>query len=84
MIRGVEWAAEKAAAKAAAAEAELAATGKTAHKGSVANMSLGGGKSRALDTAVNNAVDRGLHFAVAAGVSDFSRLYGMRLIHAIR
>ncbi|KAG0253277.1 serine protease [Actinomortierella ambigua] len=37
------------------------------YKGSVANMSLGGGKSRALDTAVNRAVKSGLHFAVAAG-----------------
>lgn len=36
-------------------------------KGSVANMSLGGGKSRALDLAVNGAVSSGLHFAVAAG-----------------
>jgi len=33
----------------------------------VANMSLGGGKSRALDSTVNGAVDAGLHFAVAAG-----------------
>jgi cerevisin len=31
------------------------------------NMSLGGGKSPALDLAVNNAVKKGLHFAVAAG-----------------
>lgn len=30
-------------------------------------MSLGGGKSPALDLAVNNAVKKGLHFAVAAG-----------------
>lgn len=30
-------------------------------------MSLGGGKSAALDLAVNNAVKKGLHFAVAAG-----------------
>ena len=37
------------------------------HKGSVANMSLGGGKSLALDDAVNRAVDSGMHFAVAAG-----------------
>ncbi|KAF8924225.1 serine protease [Dissophora ornata] len=37
------------------------------YKGSVANMSLGGGKSRPLDSAVSNAVARGLHFAVAAG-----------------
>jgi cerevisin len=37
------------------------------YKGSVANMSLGGGKSRPLDSAVANAVQSGLHFAVAAG-----------------
>ncbi|KAG0359647.1 serine protease [Gamsiella multidivaricata] len=37
------------------------------YKGSVANMSLGGGKSRPLDSAVTNAVNQGLHFAVAAG-----------------
>lgn len=36
-------------------------------KGSTANMSLGGGKSPALDMAVNAAVDAGIHFAVAAG-----------------
>ena len=48
---------------------EFAATGKTAHKGSesVANMSLGGGKSEVLDRAVNKAVENGMHFAVAAG-----------------
>ncbi|KAJ7736851.1 peptidase S8/S53 domain-containing protein [Mycena metata] len=67
VIAGVVYAAEQAQAKAKAAEAEKAATGKTAHKGSVANMSLGGGKSPALDRAVNAAVDAGLHFAVAAG-----------------
>ncbi|KAG0198775.1 serine protease [Mortierella sp. GBA30] len=37
------------------------------YKGSVANMSLGGGKSRPLDSAVTNAVAQGLHFSVAAG-----------------
>lgn len=37
------------------------------HKGFVANMSLGGGKSPTLDAAVNGAVSSGLHFAVAAG-----------------
>ncbi|KAF9431387.1 serine protease [Entomortierella beljakovae] len=37
------------------------------YRGSVANMSLGGGKSRPLDSAVTNAVASGLHFAVAAG-----------------
>lgn len=36
-------------------------------KGFVANMSLGGGKSPALDKAVNGAVSAGMHFAVAAG-----------------
>lgn len=36
-------------------------------KGSVANMSLGGGKTKMLDDAVNAAVDAGIHFAVAAG-----------------
>ena len=50
-----------------ASKAEFAATGRTKHKGSVANMSLGGGKSTALDKAVNKAVESGLHFAVAAG-----------------
>jgi len=36
-------------------------------KGSAANMSLGGGKSEALEQIVNAAVDAGIHFAVAAG-----------------
>ncbi|KAI9511441.1 subtilisin-like serine protease [Russula earlei] len=67
VITGVLFAAESAAAKAARALAELLATGETKHKGSVANMSLGGGKSRALEAAVNGAVETGLHFAVAAG-----------------
>ena len=67
VVGGVLWAAEQAANKLAAAKAEYAATGKTRHKGSVANMSLGGGKSLALDDAVNKAVESGMHFAVAAG-----------------
>ncbi|KAI0684846.1 peptidase S8/S53 domain-containing protein [Cytidiella melzeri] len=67
VVAGVVFASDAAKAKAEAAKAEFAATGKTSHKGSVANMSLGGGKSRALDQAVNTAVDEGLHFAVAAG-----------------
>ncbi|CCE65601.1 hypothetical protein TPHA_0M00230 [Tetrapisispora phaffii CBS 4417] len=37
------------------------------YKGATANMSLGGGKSPALDQAVNAAVKAGVHFAVAAG-----------------
>jgi len=36
-------------------------------KGSVANMSLGGGKSNSLDSAVNGAVAVGVNFVVAAG-----------------
>ncbi|KAI0753438.1 peptidase S8/S53 domain-containing protein [Daedaleopsis nitida] len=67
VVGGVVWAAEQAAAKAQAALEEFKKTGKTSHKGSVANMSLGGGKSRALDDTVNKAVDAGMHFAVAAG-----------------
>ncbi|KAI0294908.1 peptidase S8/S53 domain-containing protein [Multifurca ochricompacta] len=67
VISGVIFAAESAALKAKEAEEEVKATGTTKHKGSVANMSLGGGRSRALDQAVNGAVDTGLHFAVAAG-----------------
>ncbi|WWC67952.1 uncharacterized protein I206_101871 [Kwoniella pini CBS 10737] len=67
VVAGVLWAAEAAAAEAADAAKELAATGKTKHKGSVANMSLGGGKAKSLDDAVNAAVEAGLHFAVAAG-----------------
>ncbi|KAJ7496681.1 peptidase S8/S53 domain-containing protein [Mycena latifolia] len=67
VVAGVVFATREATAKAAAAKAEYKATGKTAHKGSVANMSLGGGKSPTLDRAVNAAVDAGMHFAVAAG-----------------
>ncbi|KJA18128.1 hypothetical protein HYPSUDRAFT_145495 [Hypholoma sublateritium FD-334 SS-4] len=67
VVGGVVWAANQAKAKATAAAAEVALTGSTKHKGSVANMSLGGGKSQALDTAVDKAVKSGLHFAVAAG-----------------
>ncbi|SGZ54615.1 CIC11C00000005077 [Sungouiella intermedia] len=59
VVKGVEFAAKshQAAAKA----------GKKGFKGSTANMSLGGGKSPALDLAVNAAVKAGIHFAVAAG-----------------
>ncbi|TCD69427.1 serine protease [Steccherinum ochraceum] len=67
VVAGVEFAAKAAAANMEAAKQEFAATGRTAHKGSVANMSLGGGKSQILDRAVNAAVDNGMHFAVAAG-----------------
>ncbi|KAG6910443.1 hypothetical protein DXG01_010798 [Tephrocybe rancida] len=67
VVAGVLFASTSAAAKAKSADEELRTTGSTKHRGSVANMSLGGGKSRALDDAVNKAVDNGLHFAVAAG-----------------
>ena len=67
VVSGVVWAATDSVKTKAAAEAEFRATGKTKHKGSVANMSLGGGKSQALDDTVNKAVKAGLHFAVAAG-----------------
>jgi len=67
VIAGVLFAAESAVKKAALAAAELRATGKTKHKGSVANMAVGGGPSPALDETVNGAVDAGLHFAVIVG-----------------
>jgi subtilisin family serine protease len=41
-----------------------------AQKPAVANMSLGGGISSALDTAVTNAINSGVTFAVAAGNSN--------------
>jgi cerevisin len=63
VVKGVEWAAEAHIKK-----AKDAKSGKVkGFKGSVANMSLGGGSSRTLDLAVNAAVDAGIHFAVAAG-----------------
>lgn len=63
VVKGVEWAAEAHIKK-----AKEAKDGKVkGFKGSVANMSLGGGSSRTLDLAVNAAVDAGIHFAVAAG-----------------
>ncbi|ESK97252.1 serine-type endopeptidase [Moniliophthora roreri MCA 2997] len=67
VVAGVDWASTSAKAKMQAAQEEFRKTGKTAHKGSVANMSLGGGKSPTLDRVVNSAADNGLHFAVAAG-----------------
>lgn len=64
VIKGVEFAADSHVKRVDAAK-----QGKKdkKFKGSVANMSLGGGKSPALDKAVNAAVDVGIHFAVAAG-----------------
>lgn len=63
VVKGVEW-----ATTSHTTNVKDAKKGKKKNfKGSVANMSLGGGKSRVLDLAVNAAVDAGLHFAVAAG-----------------
>ncbi|KAI5476521.1 hypothetical protein MNV49_007531 [Pseudohyphozyma bogoriensis] len=59
VVAGVAWAADAAYAKAKKNDPK--------HKGSVANMSLGGGSSPTLDNAVDAAVEDGLHFAVAAG-----------------
>lgn len=63
VVKGVEWAAESHIKQVKAAK-----DGKRkGFKGSVANMSLGGGKTVALDRVVDAAVEAGLHFAVAAG-----------------
>lgn len=62
VVKGVEFAAN--------AHVKEAKNPKSGFKGSTANMSLGGGKSPALDLAVNAAVKAGLHFAVAAGNDD--------------
>ncbi|ODM20825.1 Alkaline protease 2 [Aspergillus cristatus] len=63
VIKGVEWAVEAHTKKVKAAKDGKA----KGFKGSVANMSLGGGKSPVLEMAVDAGVDAGLHFAVAAG-----------------
>ncbi|KAI5467954.1 peptidase S8/S53 domain-containing protein [Mariannaea sp. PMI_226] len=63
VVKGVEF-----AATSHLEQVKAAKDGKRkGFKGSVANMSLGGGKTQALDAAVNAAVKTGIHFAVAAG-----------------
>lgn len=59
VVKGVEFAAKS--------HQEAVKKNKKGFKGSTANMSLGGGKSPALDLAVNAAVKAGIHFSVAAG-----------------
>lgn len=59
VVKGVEFAVES--------HIKKARSGDKKFKGSAANMSLGGGKSPALDLAVNAAVKAGINFAVAAG-----------------
>jgi cerevisin len=61
VIKGIEWVVEQHKA------------GKK--RKSVANMSLGGGKSRILEVAVDRAVDAGVHFAVAAGNENADACY---------
>ncbi|KAF9256738.1 subtilisin-like serine protease [Marasmius fiardii PR-910] len=67
VVAGVDWASKSAKEKMVKAQEEYRKTGRTNHKGSVANMSLGGGKSPTLDSVVDAAVVGGMHFAVAAG-----------------
>lgn len=63
VIKGVDW-----ASKSHQEQVKAAKNGKRkGFKGSVANMSLGGGKTTLLDMAVDAAVANGIHFAVAAG-----------------
>ncbi|PHH90183.1 hypothetical protein CDD83_4314 [Cordyceps sp. RAO-2017] len=63
VVKGVEFAAIR-----HKEQVQAAKDGKRkGFKGSVANMSLGGGKTTILDRAVNAAVESGIHFAVAAG-----------------
>ncbi|KAJ6582338.1 peptidase S8/S53 domain-containing protein [Mycena capillaripes] len=68
IIAGISYVVSSATAKAVDAQKEYEARGRTAHKGSVINMSLGlNGISRAGNQAVNSAVDQGIHVVVAAG-----------------
>ncbi|KAJ3351259.1 serine protease [Allomyces javanicus] len=57
VIKGIEWVVEQ----------HQERRKKDKHAKSVANSSLGGGKSRVMDSTVNAAVEAGVHFAVAAG-----------------
>jgi len=70
VVKGIEWVAKHHKQKLRDYKQDMA-SGKNPKKvKSAANMSLGGGKSRALDLAVNAAVSSGVHFAVAAGNDD--------------
>lgn len=64
VIKGVEWTVTRHIEQVKAAKE---GKGRKGFRGSSANMSLGGGKSVALELAVNAAVAEGIHFAVAAG-----------------
>jgi len=67
VVGGVLWAVEDAKKATKAMAMNPSSTKAQKHKGFVANMSLGGGKSPSLDKAVNGAVTSGMHFGVAAG-----------------
>ncbi|CAD6924620.1 unnamed protein product [Tilletia controversa] len=67
VTQGVLWAAQNAADLSAKYLAEPHSAEAQKHKGFVASMSLGGGRSLALNQAVDSAVESGLHFTVAAG-----------------
>ena len=62
VIKGVEYVGEK-----HSEEMRLAKSRNERGRATVANMSLGGGRSRTLDRVVDAVVDAGVHFAVAAG-----------------
>ncbi|PIA19209.1 hypothetical protein COEREDRAFT_79167 [Coemansia reversa NRRL 1564] len=62
IVMGIEFTVKEHRKAVASAERE----GKK-HRGSVANMSLGGGYSRALNLALDAATRAGVHYAVAAG-----------------
>jgi len=62
VVKGVEWTVDAHLRR----QKEAKAKNQT-FKGSIANMSLGGGKSRVLELAVNAAVDNGIVYVVAAG-----------------
>jgi cerevisin len=64
VVRGVEWVLQQHKKR-----TEFDVNGRRRARKSVANMSLGGGKSIILERAVNNAVAGGVYFAVAAGNS---------------
>lgn len=64
---GVLWAVEHAKKQSAEFAANPNSLKAKKHRGYVANMSLGGGKSPTLDRAINGATISGLAFAVAGG-----------------
>ncbi|EEH33115.2 aqualysin-1 [Paracoccidioides lutzii Pb01] len=73
VIKGVEFVATSHTKNVEAAKAGK--SNKKGFKGSVANMSLGGSRSHALDYTVNSAVETGVHFAVAAGNDNSNACY---------